>query len=40
MHDLTRSFLPWDGDFEALYAEGGPLSHVPPNNQAHLRERE
>lgn len=23
MHDPTRSFLPWDGEFEALYAPGG-----------------
>lgn len=25
MHDETRSFVPWDGEFEALYASGGPL---------------
>lgn len=28
MHDQTRSFLPWDGDFEALYAPGGELHEV------------
>ena len=25
MHDGTRSFLPWDAEFEALYALGGVL---------------
>ena len=25
MHDDTRSFLPWDDDFEQLYAPGGVL---------------
>ncbi len=35
MHDGTRSFVPWDGEFEALYAPGGILAEasgdVPPN---------
>ena len=35
MHDSTRSFVPWDGEFEALYAPGGILAEasgdVPPN---------
>jgi hypothetical protein len=26
MHDPTRSFIPWDGEFDALYAPGGPLA--------------
>ena len=26
MHDETRSFVPWDGDFEAMYAPGGILA--------------
>lgn len=26
MHDDTRSFLPWDEDFELLYAPGGLLA--------------
>ena len=25
MHDPTKSFLPWDDDFEDLYAPGGML---------------
>jgi hypothetical protein len=25
MHDPTRSFLPWDTEFEAMYAPDGPL---------------
>ncbi len=25
MHDPTRSFLPWDAEFESLYAPGGTL---------------
>jgi hypothetical protein len=25
MHDWTRSFVPWDGDFEEIYAPGGIL---------------
>ena len=37
MHDGTRSFVPWDGEFEALYAPGGILAEasvdVTPNNQ-------
>jgi len=33
MHDGTRSFVAWDGEFEALYAPGGILASddVPPN---------
>lgn len=35
MHDGTRSFVPWDGEFEAFYAPGGILAEasgdVPPN---------
>ena len=35
MHDGTRSFVPWDGEFEAMYAPGGMLAEasgdVPPN---------
>lgn len=35
MHDGTRSFVAWDGEFEALYAPGGILAEasgdVPPN---------
>lgn len=30
MHDPTRSFLEWDGEFEELYAPGGLLSEEPP----------
>jgi len=26
MHDPTRSFLRWNGEFEALYAPGGLLA--------------
>lgn len=26
MHDVTRSFLPWDEEFEELYATGGMLA--------------
>lgn len=25
MHDATRSFVPWDDEFEAMYAPGGSL---------------
>lgn len=25
MHDATRAFVPWNSDFEAMYAPGGPL---------------
>lgn len=25
MHDPTRTFVPWDDEFEAMYAPGGPL---------------
>lgn len=25
MHDRTRTFVPWDDEFEAMYAPGGPL---------------
>lgn len=25
MHDRTRAFVPWDSEFEAMYAPGGPL---------------
>ena len=32
MHDGTRSFLPWDGEFEALYAPGGPLATEGPDS--------
>jgi len=36
MHDATRSFVPWDGEFEALYAPGGILAEasgdVTPND--------
>jgi hypothetical protein len=28
MHDPTRSFVPWDGEFDALYAKGGPLESL------------
>ena len=28
MHDGTRSFVPWDADFEALYAPDGALAEV------------
>lgn len=28
MHDGTRSFVQWDGEFEALYAPGGILAEV------------
>ena len=28
MHDGTRSFVPWDGEFEALYAPGGILAEA------------
>jgi hypothetical protein len=35
MHDGTRSFVPWDGEFEEFYAPGGILAEtsgdVPPN---------
>lgn len=35
MHDGTRSFVQWDGEFEALYAPGGILASddVPSNAQ-------
>lgn len=26
MHDPTRAFVAWDGEFEAMYAPGGPLA--------------
>jgi hypothetical protein len=32
MHHDTRSFLPWDADFEALYAPGGPLATEGPDS--------
>ena len=25
MHDRTRTFVPWDSSFDAMYAPGGPL---------------
>jgi hypothetical protein len=25
MHDPTRSLVPWDAEFEAMYAPGGAL---------------
>ena len=25
MHDRTRAFVPWDSEFDAMYAPGGPL---------------
>jgi hypothetical protein len=25
MHDATRTLVPWDDEFEAMYAPGGPL---------------
>jgi hypothetical protein len=28
MHDGTRSFVPWDGEFESLYAPGGILAEA------------
>ena len=28
MHDGTRSFVPWDGEFEELYAPGGSLADI------------
>ncbi len=35
MHDGTRSFVRWDGEFEEFYAPGGILAQasgdVPPN---------
>lgn len=31
MHDPTRSFLPWNSDFESYYAKEGPLNHQPSN---------
>lgn len=41
MHDGTRSFVPWDGEFEAMYEPGGILAEasgdVPPNDLAHRR---
>lgn len=34
MHHDTKSFLPWDADFEALYSPGGALGDQPsqPHN--------
>lgn len=32
MHDSTQSFLPWDADFEALYAPGGVLATEGPDS--------
>lgn len=29
MHDPTQTFVPWDGEFEALYAPGGALWESP-----------
>lgn len=34
MHDPTRNFVPWDGEFEELYELGGPLSPVNPATEA------
>lgn len=28
MHDPTKSFLPWDEEFEAFYGRNGPLSEI------------
>ncbi|MCD6674861.1 MAG: DUF1660 family phage protein [Burkholderiaceae bacterium] len=28
MHDPTRSLLPWDSEFEAMYAPGGDLHNL------------
>lgn len=28
MHDGTRSFVPWSGEFETLYAQGGILAQA------------
>jgi len=32
MHDETLSFVPWDADFEALYAPGGLLATEGPDS--------
>lgn len=40
MHDPTRSFVPWDEDFERIYAPGGPLNPLPPNTEVSGARRE
>lgn len=41
MHDGTRSFVRWDGEFEEFYAPGGILAQasgdVPPNVERNRR---
>lgn len=32
MHDDSRSFLPWDSEFEAMYAPGGMLATEGPDS--------
>jgi len=39
MHDPTQSFIPWDGDFERLYARGGALNPSPPNSVLNPKNR-
>ena len=43
MHDETRSFVQWDGEFEAFYAPDGILSQAsrgtPPNVELSAGER-
>ena len=39
MHDGTRSFVQWDGEFEAFYAPGGMLAEAAkdaPSNEGCL----
>lgn len=40
MHDATRSFLPWDADFESLYAPGGLLATEGPGSNRGSTQRE
>ena len=38
MHDGTRSFVPWDGEFEALHARSAARHPRPPlGNGCHSR---
>lgn len=42
MHDATRTFVPWNGEFEAMYAPGGSLGPSPAasGNDANSRSDE
>lgn len=40
MHDPTRSFVPWNGEFEDMYAPGGPLDPKSEVNAAWAKAQE